>query len=77
MVCILELKPSEMDSRTLGSTPESGERAGCDGYRRRKGSKIHIAVDTLGHMLALRVSAAGAQDRAQWLVRPRQPQDRM
>lgn len=53
-----------MDSRTLQSTPESGERAGYDGYKRRKGSKIHIAVDTLGHLLALRVTPANQQDRS-------------
>jgi len=47
-----------IDSRTLQSTPESGARAGYDGAKRRKGSKVHIAVDTLGHLLALRVTAA-------------------
>ena len=54
-----------LDSRTLQSTPMSGERAAYDGAKRRKGSKIHIAVDTLGHLLALRVTPADAQDRAQ------------
>ena len=54
-----------LDSRTLSSTPESGERAGYDGHKRRNGSKIHIAVDTLGHLLALRVTPANEQDRAQ------------
>ena len=54
-----------LDSRTLQSTPESGSRAGYDGHKRRKGSKVHAAVDTLGHLLALRVSAANEQDRAQ------------
>lgn len=29
------------DGRTAQSTPESGERAGYDGYKRKKGSKIH------------------------------------
>jgi transposase len=53
------------DSRTLQSTPESGARAGYDGYKRRKGSKVHAAVDTLGHLLALKVTAASEQDRAQ------------
>jgi transposase len=53
------------DSRTLQSTPESGSRAGYDGAKRRKGSKIHLAVDTLGHLLALCVTAADEQDRAQ------------
>ena len=54
-----------LDSRTLQSTPESGVRAGYDGAKRRKGSKVHAAVDTLGHLLALHVTAADEQDRAQ------------
>lgn len=54
-----------IDSRTLQSTPESGARAGYDGAKRRKGSKTHIAVDTLGHLLALHVTAADTQDRQQ------------
>ena len=45
-----------LDSRTLQSTPESGARAGYDGHKRRKGSKVHAAVDTLGHLLALHVT---------------------
>lgn len=53
------------DSRTLQSSPESGERAGYDGAKRRKGSKTHMAVDTLGHLLTLHVTAADGQDRAQ------------
>lgn len=53
------------DSRTLQSSPESGQRAGYDGAKRRKGSKTHLAVDTLGHLLALHVTAADEQDRAQ------------
>ncbi len=54
-----------LDSRTLQSTPESGARAGFDGHKKRKGSKVHAAVDTLGHLLALKVTAANQQDRAQ------------
>jgi transposase len=54
-----------IDSKTLQSTPESGRRAGYDGAKRRKGSKVHLAVDTLGHLLALCVTAADEQDRAQ------------
>jgi transposase len=54
-----------LDSRTLQSTPESGARAGYDGAKRRKGSKVHAAVDTLGHLLALHVTPADEQDRAQ------------
>ena len=54
-----------LDSRTLRSTPESGGRAGYDGAKRQKGSKVHLAVDTLGEFLALAVTPADAQDRAQ------------
>jgi transposase len=54
-----------LDSRTLQSTPESGHRAGWDGAKRKKGAKLHIAVDTLGHLLAAHVTPATAQDRAQ------------
>jgi transposase len=53
------------DSRTLQSSPESGARAGYDGAKRKKGSKVHMAVDTLGHLLALSVTAADQQDREQ------------
>src|SRR6266853_542009 len=52
-----------IDSRTLQSTPESGHRAGYDGAKRKKGSKIHVAGDTLGHLLALHVTPADKQDR--------------
>lgn len=54
-----------IDSRTLRSTPESGARAGYDGAKRKKGSKLHLAVDTLGHLLAVRVTPANAEDRAE------------
>lgn len=54
-----------VDSRTVQSTPESGARAGFDGHKKRKGSKLHAAVDTLGHLLALKVTPANEQDRAQ------------
>lgn len=54
-----------LDSRTLQSSPESGPRAGYDGAKRKRGSKVHMAVDTLGHLLALLVTPANEQDRAQ------------
>jgi transposase len=54
-----------LDSRTLRSTPESGERAGYDGAKRKRGSKLHMAVDTLGNLLALHVTPANADDRAE------------
>src|ERR671921_21520 len=53
-----------LDSRTLRSTPESGSRDGYDGHKGKKGSKVHAAVDTLGHLLALRISPANEQERA-------------
>jgi transposase len=52
-----------LDSRTLRSTPQSGHRGGYDGHKGKKGSKVHAAVDTLGHLLALRVSPANEDDR--------------
>jgi transposase len=54
-----------LDARTLQSSCESGGRAGYDGAKRRRGSKVHMAVDTLGHLLALRVTPANEDDRAQ------------
>ncbi|PHK93418.1 IS5/IS1182 family transposase [Pseudoroseomonas rhizosphaerae] len=53
-----------LDSRTLRSTPESGSRAAWDGHKRVRGSKLHLAVDTLGHLLALQVTPANADDRS-------------
>lgn len=53
------------DGRTMQSAVESGGRAGHDGYKRKKGSKVHMAVDTLGHLLALHVTPADQQERAQ------------
>ncbi len=44
---------------------ESGARAGYDGYKRENGSTLHMAVDTLGHLLAARVTPANEQERAQ------------
>jgi transposase len=60
-------KPSAgiFDSRTLQLSPGSGERAEYDGAKRRKGSKTSIAVDTLGNLLALLLTPADEQDRAQ------------
>jgi transposase len=54
-----------LDSRTLQSTPESGSRGGYDEAKRKKGSKVHAAVDTLGNLLALHVSPASEHDREQ------------
>jgi hypothetical protein len=61
-----------IDSATRQSTPESGHRAGCDADQRRNGSTIHVAVNTHGHLLAVLVMPADAQDLSGWkLCRPR------
>ena len=52
-----------MDARTIQSTSESGAEAGYDGAKRRKGRKTHVAVDTLGLLLALHVTPANEQER--------------
>ncbi len=54
-----------LDGRTLRSTCESGARAGYEGDKRKKGSKVHMAVDTLGQLLAVHVTPANEQERAQ------------
>jgi len=54
-----------LDARTVQSTPESGAAAGYDGHKRRKGRKVHVAVDTLGHLLATVITPANEQERAQ------------
>ena len=55
--------PVILDRRTLQSTPESRVRYG--GSKRKKGSKTHMAVDTLGDPSALPVIPANEQDRDQ------------
>ncbi len=62
-----EAEPSAtiLDGRTLQSTVESGSRAGWDGHKRKRGSKVHLAVDTLGYLLTLLVTPASEQERAQ------------
>jgi transposase len=54
-----------LDGRTLQSACESGPRAGYDGYKRKRGSKVHMAVDTLGQLLAVHVTPANEQERTQ------------
>lgn len=53
------------DAQTIQSTPESGDRAGYDGHKRRKACKIHTVVDTLGHLIALVVTPKNEQERSQ------------
>jgi transposase len=57
-------KAAILDSRTLRCTPESGSGGGYDGHKHKKGSKVHAAVDTLGHLLALFLTPASEQERA-------------
>ena len=52
-----------LDARTLQGSVESGQRSGYDGHKKRKGAKVHLAVDTLGHLLAAHVSAANENER--------------
>jgi hypothetical protein len=47
-------------SRTVRATPARGTRAGDDGAKRRRGSKVHMVVDSLGQLLAAHVTAARA-----------------
>ena len=54
-----------LDGRTLHSTCESGPRAGYDGYKRKRGSEVHMAVDTLGNLLAVHITPANEQERSQ------------
>ncbi|MGF6472760.1 IS5 family transposase [Paraburkholderia youngii] len=63
-----------LDGRTLQSTCESGPRAGYDGYKRKRGSKVHMAVDTLGNLLAVHITPANEQERAQVAELARQVQ---
>jgi transposase len=63
-----------LDGRTLQSTCESGARSGYDGYKRKRGSKVHMAVDTLGQLLAVHVTPANEQERAQVAELARQVQ---
>ena len=53
-----------LDARTMQGSIESGPRSGYDGHKKRKGAKVHLAVDTLGHLRATHVSAANGNERA-------------
>jgi transposase len=80
MICLAEGRsaaPSAaiLDSRTLQGTPESAGHAGYDGAKRKKGSKVHLSVDTLGHLLALLVTPANEGDRTAVAELTRQVQE--
>jgi putative transposase len=51
-----------MDGQSVKTTERGGTR-GFDGYKRVKGRKRHILVDTLGLMIANRVEPANMSDR--------------
>ena len=51
-----------LDSRTLQSTPASGARAGYDGAKRRKGAKVHAAVDIEQDRAQVGALVAAVQD---------------
>jgi hypothetical protein len=54
-------------SRIAHAAVHAGEwpTAGYDGAKRKRGRKIHRAVDTLAHPLALHLAPANAQERTQ------------
>ena len=52
-----------LDARTLQGGIESGARSGDDGHQKKKGAKMPVAVDTLGHLLAAPASAANENER--------------
>jgi transposase len=57
-----------VDTRTLRSTVQSGARAGVDGNKRVRGSKVHkvpAVVDSMGTLLAGAVTPANAAERRQ------------
>jgi putative transposase len=51
-----------IDSQSTRGTPQGGD-TGFDAGKKVKGRKRHLAVDTLGLLLAVSVTAASVQDR--------------
>lgn len=55
------------DGRTLRLSCEAGQCSGYDGYKRKRGSKVHMAVDTLGRRLAVHMTLVNERELAQTL----------
>ena len=51
-----------IDSQTVKGTPESTKESGFDGWKRIKGRKRHIVVDTIGYPIVVVVHAANIYD---------------
>ncbi|MCS7159252.1 MAG: transposase [Gemmatales bacterium] len=50
--------------RTGPATPKGRARAGYDGHKKKRGWKIHAAVDPRGHLLAVLATPANEPERA-------------
>lgn len=61
-----EAEPSAViiDSQSIKSSPVRGTDRGYDAYKKIRGRKRHIVVDTQGFLLAVKVTAASLSDRA-------------
>ncbi|MFC4637677.1 transposase [Deinococcus hohokamensis] len=55
-----------MDGQTPAKHTRKCSRAGYDAAKKRKGNKVHLAVDTLGHVLDILTTSAYGQDKAQF-----------
>jgi transposase len=60
-----QLSAAIVGSRILRSTVDRGQRAGVDGQKQGRGSKVHAVVESMGTLLALAVTPANAAERRQ------------